>query len=60
MTTLHAPDQAAMEQTHVLRAFVTLMNADSQPYEAREALELLSEAARLGTMIAAVKTIAHG
>jgi hypothetical protein len=60
MATRFALDRGATEQTPVLRALVTLMNAETQPLEVSAALELLAEAARLGTMIAAVKSIAHG
>ena len=60
MTTMYAPHELATEQTQVLRAFVTLMNADTKPFEVNAALETLAEAARLGTMMAAVKSIAHG
>ena len=45
-------------QTHILRAFITLMNNDSRSLEACKALDVLAEAARDGQIQGAVKTIA--
>lgn len=52
--------EAAEDQTKILRAFVTLMTADSRPDEAHAALDLLTVAAQDGTILDAVKTIARG
>lgn len=50
---------ATVDQTPILRAFVTLMNNDDQEtLEARLALEVLAVAAREGAIAGVVKLVA--